>query len=183
MSVQSLIATRQVKHSPFSFKTARQFRSMVEVLPQPPRWKSKVVNVGTATTKSPLILYYRDALECFKFLFANPLFRGHQDLVPRKVWANKAKTVRIFSDPMTAKKAWAIQVRPNYLRVNFEQSYSLSRQEKSGKAKHWALSCWAPIRRASLTTPATNHATGSTSRAAISTSESERRSLPLPAPG
>lgn len=81
------------------------------MLPKPPPWKCKVVTVEGGTTKEPLKLFYRDGLELFKFLFANPLFVDHFQAVPSKVWADFDKEVQLFSEEMEGELAWKLQVR------------------------------------------------------------------------
>lgn len=80
-------------------------------LPKPPPWKSKVVAVEGGTTKEPLRLFFREGLEVFKFLFANPLFAEHFNTVPTKVWADLNKENQLFGDGMEGLRAWEIQVR------------------------------------------------------------------------
>ncbi len=58
-----------------------------------------------------LKLFYRDGLELFKFLFANPLFVDHFQAVPSKVWADFDKEVQLFSEEMEGELAWKLQVR------------------------------------------------------------------------
>ena len=57
-----------------------------------------------------MTLYFRDALECFKSLFGNPLFSGHMDFVPRREYADEEKTERLYNEIMTGDRAWALQV-------------------------------------------------------------------------
>ena len=81
----SISLTRfEVKHRHLSFFSAREMRARIENLPSPPRWKAVEVNIEGGVTKDPLTLYYRDGLECFKFLFGNPLFVDHMEYIPRR---------------------------------------------------------------------------------------------------
>ena len=36
----------------------------------------------------PMTLYFRDALECFKCLFGNPLFSDYMDFIPRREYVD-----------------------------------------------------------------------------------------------
>ena len=58
----------------------------------------------------PVILLYRDALECFKFQFADPLFADHMDYIPRREYADKRKAERLYNEIMTGDRAWNLQV-------------------------------------------------------------------------
>ncbi len=80
------------------------------MLPQPPAWKSRIVSVDGGTTKEPLVLFYRDGLEVFKFLFGNPLFKELQDYVPSKIWADFESDIRIPEGPFTGDLTFEIQV-------------------------------------------------------------------------
>ena len=63
------------------------------------------------STKDPLNLLYRDGLECFSFLFGNPVFVDHMDYSPRRVWTDDNMLSRIYDEPMTGDFAWELQVR------------------------------------------------------------------------
>ena len=100
----------QVKHRPFSFSSTQELRARVELLPSPPRWKEEEIDIEGGNTKEPMSLYYRDALECFKFTFANPLFLDHMDYVPRHEYADQEKRERLYNEMMTGDRAWWLQV-------------------------------------------------------------------------
>ena len=80
------------------------------MLPSPPHWKEEEVQVEGGNTKEPMILFYRDALECFKFTFANPLFLNHMDYVPRHEYADKENKEQLYNEMMTGDRAWWLQV-------------------------------------------------------------------------
>jgi hypothetical protein len=75
-----------------------------------PQWKSQEIIFSGHPTKMPMMLYYRDSLECVEHLFANPLFSGRIDFQPRKVYKNAEKLVRVYSEWMTSDGAWEMQV-------------------------------------------------------------------------
>lgn len=85
-------------------------RARIESLPSPPRWREVEVKVQGGDTKQPMTLYYRDGLECFKFLFGNPLFQHHMDYIPRREYSNEDKTERLYNEIMTGDRAWELQV-------------------------------------------------------------------------
>lgn len=86
-------------------------RARIERLPSPPRWKEAEVEVQGGSTKKPLTLFYRDGLECFKFLFGNPLFRDHMDYAPRREYSTNDGRERLYNEIMTGDLAWSLQVR------------------------------------------------------------------------
>lgn len=58
-----------------------------------------------------MVLYYRDALECFEFLFGNPLFRDYMEYVPRREFTTGEEPERLYSEILTADMAWNLQVK------------------------------------------------------------------------
>ena len=56
------------------------------------------------------MLYYREAIECVKYLCENPLFSGHMDFIPRREYAGEEKTERLYNEMMTGDRAWNLQV-------------------------------------------------------------------------
>ena len=100
----------QIKRRPLSFFSAREMRVRIENLPSPPRWKEVEVSIEGGTTRDPLTFYYRDGLECFKFLFGDPLFQDHMEYVPRREFTAGEKPERLFNEIMTGDRACALQV-------------------------------------------------------------------------
>ena len=58
----------------------------------------------------PMTLYFRDALECFKCLFGNPLFSDYMDFIPRREYVDEERTERLYNEIMTGDRAWTLQV-------------------------------------------------------------------------
>ena len=56
------------------------------------------------------MLYFRDALDCFKHLFGNPLFSDYMEFVPRREYADREKNERLYNEIMTGDRAWTLQV-------------------------------------------------------------------------
>jgi len=55
-------------------------------------------------------MYWRDPLECISSIFNHPLFHGHMDFTPRRVYTTAQKTCRVFTEWMTGDHAWEMQV-------------------------------------------------------------------------
>lgn len=100
----------QVKRRPLSVFSAREMRARIENLPSPPCWKEVEVSVEGGTTKDPLTLYYCDGLDCFKFLFGNPLFVDYMDYIPRREFTTGEKPERLYNEIMMGNRAWSLQV-------------------------------------------------------------------------
>ena len=58
----------------------------------------------------PMTLYFRDALECFKYLFGNPLFSDYMDFIPRREYVDEERTERLYNEIMTGDRVWTLQV-------------------------------------------------------------------------
>ncbi|TDL13388.1 hypothetical protein BD410DRAFT_810597, partial [Rickenella mellea] len=106
-----LLKAKFVQCSSFTFNTTKKLRTMVESLPGAPEWHDCVVKVKGGKTRSPLVFHYRDSLECYEYLFGNPLFRDHMEFVPRKVFTTNenGKRIRIYDEIMTGDRVWEIQ--------------------------------------------------------------------------
>ena len=102
--------SNQLKRRPLSFFSAREMRARIENLPSPPRWKETEVSIGGGSTRDPLTLYYRDGLECFRFLFGNPLFLDHMEYAPRREFTAGEKPERLYNEMMTGDRPWDLQV-------------------------------------------------------------------------
>lgn len=61
-------------------------------------------------TKSPMVLYYRDPLECLESLLSHPLLSSHIDLSPYRLYTTAEKLERVYSEWMTGNSAWEMQV-------------------------------------------------------------------------
>lgn len=69
-----------------------------------------MIEIEGGVTKDPLTLYYRDGLDCFKFLLANPLFAEYMDFSPRHEYVSEDKSERLYNEMMTGDLAWNLQV-------------------------------------------------------------------------
>jgi hypothetical protein len=100
----------KVEQRPLSFKSAKELRSRVELLPSGPQWLMQTVQVPGDNTSTDLTLFYRDGLEVFKFLFGNPVYQGFMSYEPVKLYADQRREKRIYGDIMTGDWAWECQV-------------------------------------------------------------------------
>ncbi|KAH7917126.1 hypothetical protein BV22DRAFT_1026954, partial [Leucogyrophana mollusca] len=87
----------------------KKFTDFIELLPSGPRWVSKVIPTSVATNL-PVVLYWRDPLECLQSLFSNPLFQGKINLTPRRVYTTAQKLRRVYTEWITGDDAWDMQV-------------------------------------------------------------------------
>ena len=87
-------------------------RVRAALLPATVPWKQVEIKVRGAVTKEPLTLYYREAIECVKCLWGNPLFSGHMDFIPRREYTDEERTERLYNEMMTGDRAWSLQANP-----------------------------------------------------------------------
>ncbi|KAG1881763.1 hypothetical protein C8R48DRAFT_550766, partial [Suillus tomentosus] len=81
--IDSFLSLEMIKDLPLSFRSAKELRGRAEMLPSGPRWQSRVIPMSHPT-KSPVVLYWRDPIECIAALFNHPLFHNYIDLTPRR---------------------------------------------------------------------------------------------------
>ncbi|KAG1843581.1 hypothetical protein DFJ58DRAFT_717758 [Suillus subalutaceus] len=92
-NIDSFLSLEMIKDLPLSFCSARELRGRAEMLPSGPCWKSQVIPTSHPT-KSPVILYWRDPIECITSIFNHPLFHHHMDLTPCKVYSTAKRLCR-----------------------------------------------------------------------------------------
>ena len=100
----------QVKGRPLSFSSSREMRGRTGLLPATVPWKQVQVQVRGGGTMEPMTLYFRDALECFKCLFGNPLFSDYMDFIPRREYVDEERTECLYNEIMTGDRVWTLQV-------------------------------------------------------------------------
>ncbi|KAG2368010.1 hypothetical protein BDR07DRAFT_1270849 [Suillus spraguei] len=64
----------KIKGLPLSFSLAKELQGRAEMLPSGPRWMSQVLSTSHPT-KSPIILYWHDLLDCILAILNHPFFR------------------------------------------------------------------------------------------------------------
>ncbi|KAG2153067.1 uncharacterized protein EDB93DRAFT_1239862 [Suillus bovinus] len=107
-NIDSFLSLEMVKDLTLSFSSAKELQGRAEMLPSGPCWMSKVIPTLHAT-KSPVVLYWRDPLECIASVFNNPLFHNCIDFRPRKVYTTTEKQCRVYTEWMMGNDAWDMQ--------------------------------------------------------------------------
>ncbi|KAG2122771.1 hypothetical protein DEU56DRAFT_873558 [Suillus clintonianus] len=106
--IDSFLSLDMIKALPLSFCSAKELRGRAEQLPSGPRWMSKVIETSHPT-KSPVILYWRDPVECIASILNDPSFRDHFNFTPQKIYSTAERTCRIYSEWTTGDDAWNMQ--------------------------------------------------------------------------
>jgi hypothetical protein len=74
---------RQLSHS---FASTKTLHSCIEDLPEAPIWKMQEVSIIRYETTKPVVVFYRDPLECVQALLQNPIFESKWNFTPRWVY-------------------------------------------------------------------------------------------------
>ncbi|KAG2134508.1 hypothetical protein DEU56DRAFT_913696 [Suillus clintonianus] len=93
---------------PLSFSSAKELRGRAEMLPSGPCWMSEVIKT-THPTKSPVVLYWCDPLDCISSILNHLRFHDQLDFTPRKVYTTAQRLCRVYSEWMTGDDAWKMQ--------------------------------------------------------------------------
>ncbi|KAJ4493089.1 hypothetical protein C8J55DRAFT_586243, partial [Lentinula edodes] len=82
------------------------------MLPPVPRWKfRKIDTLPLYPSKSPLVLYYRDALEVLQDLLKSPLIKDSLSFTPLQIFATSEKAMRIYDSWLSGTRAWDMQTQ------------------------------------------------------------------------
>lgn len=100
-----------------SFKSADNLRSKAESLPKTPLWKAKPWPTNVAT-KSNLVLFYREPLECLQALLHNPLVKDHIQFKPFQLFRSAEGIVRVYTEWLSGDVAWKMQVSDSLVMVS-----------------------------------------------------------------
>ena len=107
----------KIKSLPLSFCSAKELRGRAEMLPSGPCWLSQVIPTAHPT-KSPVILYWRDPLDCIASILNHPFFHDRIDFMPCRVYTTAQRWCHVYSEWMTGDDTWNMQVRFSFfLRV------------------------------------------------------------------
>ncbi|KIM62467.1 hypothetical protein SCLCIDRAFT_119577, partial [Scleroderma citrinum Foug A] len=107
VAIDKFLSLELVRSLLLSFGTAKELCGWAELLPSSPCWHSKAIPTAFPT-KSPVILYWCDPLECIATILNNPLFRRLIDFVPYKEYSLPTMCQR-YSEWITGNDTWNMQ--------------------------------------------------------------------------
>ncbi|KAF7326260.1 Fatty acid synthase [Mycena kentingensis (nom. inval.)] len=90
-----------------SFKSAKELRQRVELLPTGPRWVAQTIKYAGFPTKRPIVLFYRNSLDCAQFLLRHPTLKNHIDFIPTMLTQGGE---RVHKEWINSNGAWQMQV-------------------------------------------------------------------------
>ncbi|KAE9395610.1 hypothetical protein BT96DRAFT_784031, partial [Gymnopus androsaceus JB14] len=69
----------------------------VDLLPSVPEWSFQVIPTDVCfPSKNPLILYFRDPVECLQDIPKSPLIQDSLNFSPLEIFTSSAKLVRVY---------------------------------------------------------------------------------------
>ncbi|KAH9009376.1 hypothetical protein EDB83DRAFT_2509004 [Lactarius deliciosus] len=92
-----------------TFPSAHALRSLIESLPDPPRWYCDQMIIEGYKSEQPIYFFWRDALSVIEYIFGNPVFASYMQYDPQRLWTDASRTERIYSEYMTGDFAWQSQ--------------------------------------------------------------------------
>ncbi|KAH8985112.1 hypothetical protein EDB86DRAFT_3066078 [Lactarius hatsudake] len=108
--IDEFLKLEWVKLQKPTFTSAHALRSLIESLPDPPRWYcEEMIIEGYESEK--ITFYWRDALDVIEYIFGNPIFAPYMQYDPQRVWTDISKVERVYSEYMTGDFAWQSQDR------------------------------------------------------------------------
>ncbi|KAG2341505.1 hypothetical protein BDR05DRAFT_976868 [Suillus weaverae] len=105
--IDTFLSLEMIKDLPLSFRSAKELQGQAEMLPSSPCWMSQIHT--SHPTKSPIVLYWRDPLECISTILNHPFFLDQLDFTPCKVYSTVKRLCHVFTEWMTGNDAWNMQ--------------------------------------------------------------------------
>ena len=114
-----------MKSSNTSFLNQRSLLKKIDMLPTGPEWECVTFEVkGVGANGEPAVeeveMWRRNPVECVKELLANPAFKKKCHYKPKRVFTNRPKTNRVYSEMWTGEWWWELQVSTEILWTNTE---------------------------------------------------------------
>lgn len=95
----------------------------MELLPQAGNWMACKLDLGVVDDDGePIVMFYRDPIECIQKLFSKPEFKGKMVYAPQKEFRADNEEDRVYSEMWTSNWWWEIQVS-EYLCVMIDCTY------------------------------------------------------------
>ncbi|KAF8336052.1 hypothetical protein F5887DRAFT_1063304 [Amanita rubescens] len=107
-NITKFLSLKLVRSLKLSFQSAKDLRSRAEMLPKGPQWKFKPWE-AYSPTKKPLMLFFRNPIECLQSLLRAPTLEGRIHYKPLQVFDNARGLMRVFTEWRTGDAAWDIQ--------------------------------------------------------------------------
>ncbi|KIJ40661.1 hypothetical protein M422DRAFT_173440 [Sphaerobolus stellatus SS14] len=84
--------------SNLTFKNAKEFYHRIDKhFPHGLQWHCQEIEVPKAPNE-PQVLFYRDPIDCLKFLAQSPAFNGHQSYAPVKYFSDNKLKNQVYGE-------------------------------------------------------------------------------------
>ncbi|KAJ3904129.1 hypothetical protein F5879DRAFT_1010080 [Lentinula edodes] len=98
------------KKNNLSFQTAQRLHDLADLLPPVASWKSRnMKTLPLYSSKTPLVLYYRDAIEVLQDLMKSPLICDSLHFTPMQIFEDSRKLVRVYDSWLSGDRTWKMQ--------------------------------------------------------------------------
>jgi hypothetical protein len=99
-----------MKLTPLSVTSGADLKNRISHLPSTPQWQATTIEFSGFTTKEPIELLWRDAFPCVRHLFGNPMYKGYMMTKPCKLYLDREKKWRYYSEGNSGERLWQMQV-------------------------------------------------------------------------
>ncbi|KAJ3911867.1 hypothetical protein F5877DRAFT_54813 [Lentinula edodes] len=98
------------KQNNLSFKTAQRLHEITDLLPPVPTWRARVMKTTPLyPSRTPVVLYYRNAVEVLQDLMKSPLICDSLNFTPLQIFEDSRKLVRVYDSWLSGNRAWQMQ--------------------------------------------------------------------------
>ncbi|KAJ3847914.1 hypothetical protein EV368DRAFT_87181 [Lentinula lateritia] len=110
LEIDSYLQLELTKRNNLSFNTTQRLHDLTDLLPAVPCWKSKTMKTLLLyPSRTPIVLYYRDAVEVLQDLMKSPLICDALNFSPLQIFEDSRKLVRVYDSWLSGTRAWEMQ--------------------------------------------------------------------------
>ncbi|KAJ3912710.1 hypothetical protein F5877DRAFT_84526 [Lentinula edodes] len=110
LSMQEIDNHLQLELNNLSFKTAQRLHEITDLLPPVPTWRARVMKTSPLyPSRTPVVLYYRNAAEVLQDLMKSPLICDSLNFTPLQIFKDSRKLVRVYDSWLSGNRAWQMQ--------------------------------------------------------------------------
>ncbi|KIJ11215.1 hypothetical protein PAXINDRAFT_15846 [Paxillus involutus ATCC 200175] len=99
--IDKFLKLDSIKSLHLSFRTVKDLRGRVELLPSGPQWQYHILMTTPWQTTQVVHLYFYDMLDCIEMLFNHPFFANKLDLIPQRIYETTEHLIHMYSEWMT----------------------------------------------------------------------------------
>ncbi|KAJ4477100.1 hypothetical protein C8R41DRAFT_773274 [Lentinula lateritia] len=110
LEIDSYLQLEFTKRNNLSFNSAQRLHDLTDLLPAIPCWKSKTMKtLPLYPSRTPVVLYYRDAVEVLQDLMKSPLICDALNFSPLQIFEDSRKLVHVYDSWLSGTRAWEMQ--------------------------------------------------------------------------